>query len=128
MPENNTTPRSLSNVFRVDSDFLQRLTEFDALVESMSRPTPPDPAETVEIPEDVEPLLDSDCSPPEPGFPPLEFRVRVHRVVPCPECLAWIVQVKFHRNNRRRICDGIKDCNENWFANILIPHDCGGAR
>jgi hypothetical protein len=58
----------------------------------------------------------------------LEHKVRVRRVVPCPECEKPIVEVRFDHDGHHRVCDAVEGKHDEiWRANVLAQHECEGS-
>jgi hypothetical protein len=106
-------------------EFLREHPNVSTILDSLMPPAVPDRSERIEVCEELASLLR--CEPLE-GFPPLEHRIRVRRVVPCPDCEKPIVEVRFDHTGLRRICDAIEGKHDEiWRANVLAEHECGGS-
>jgi hypothetical protein len=122
----NTAACSLSTPAVLGEEFLRDHPNFSARLDA-TWPPPSifDPAERIEVGEELARLLNLE---PIEGMPPLEHRIRVRRVAPCPDCQKPIVEVRFDHDGQRRICDAAQGAHgELWRANVLAEHDCGGS-
>jgi hypothetical protein len=54
----------------------------------------------------------------------LDYKIRVHRVVPCVDCQRPIVRVKFSHDEEIRDCDAVQRRDGRWFADLLRAHEC----
>jgi hypothetical protein len=122
--KSNIVARNLSTPAVFGEEFLREHPNVSAILDALGPPAVPDRSERIEVDEELANLLELE---PIEGMPPLEHRIRVHRVFPCPDCQKPIVEIRFDHNGQHRVCDAVqRKLDVVWLANIITEHDCEG--